>query len=44
MSRSIALFLVTLGFVADVRADDWPMFGRDQTRNAVSPEKGAPKK
>ena len=23
-------------------AADWPMLGRDSTRNAVSPEKGAP--
>jgi hypothetical protein len=22
------------------RAEDWPAFGRDATRNAVSPEKG----
>jgi outer membrane protein assembly factor BamB len=25
-----------------LRAEDWPMLGRDKTRNAVSPEKGAP--
>src|SRR5437588_11516324 len=24
------------------RAADWPVFGRDATRNAVSPEKGPP--
>ena len=24
------------------RTEDWPMFGRNQTRNPVSPEKGAP--
>ena len=23
-------------------AEDWPMFGRDRTRNPVSPEKNAP--
>ena len=25
-----------------VRGDDWPMYGRDSTRNAVSPEKNPP--
>lgn len=30
------------GLVAPVRAADWPMFGRGPTRNAVSPETGAP--
>jgi outer membrane protein assembly factor BamB len=42
MSRlglSIVLLLVT-GSASP--AEDWPMFGRDRTRNAVSPEKGAP--
>ncbi len=29
-----------LGIMA--RADDWPMYGRDSTRNAVSPEKNPP--
>ncbi len=28
--------------VAPARGEDWPMFGRDQSRNAVSSEKGAP--
>jgi outer membrane protein assembly factor BamB len=28
--------------LASGRAEDWPMQGRDKTRNAVSPEKGAP--
>src|SRR6516162_6991399 len=34
------LFALTAGVLA--RADDWPMFGRDRTHNAVSPEKKAP--
>src|SRR5262245_56985216 len=25
-----------------VKGEDWPMFGRDGRRNAVSPERGAP--
>jgi outer membrane protein assembly factor BamB len=32
---------IVLGVIA-VRAADWPTFGRDATRNAVSPEKGPP--
>jgi hypothetical protein len=33
-----------LGICANVcaRAEDWPMLGRDGTRNAVSPEKNPP--
>jgi outer membrane protein assembly factor BamB len=31
-----------LGCLAGVRADDWPMFGRDAPGNAVSPEAGSP--
>ena len=38
----ITLALVPLFFICPVRADDWPMFGRNQTRNAVSPEKNPP--
>jgi outer membrane protein assembly factor BamB len=34
----VALLLPSLS----ARGDDWPMFGRDASRNAVSPEKGAP--
>jgi hypothetical protein len=35
---------VSLSFVivAPLGAADWPMFGRDATRNAVSPEKDPP--
>jgi outer membrane protein assembly factor BamB len=38
---------LSLGFAtallqAGLNAADWPMLGRDQTRNAVSPEKNAP--
>lgn len=36
--RSVAL-LVT---ITTLHAEDWPMLGRDKTRNPVSPEKGAP--
>src|SRR5262245_38744119 len=32
----------TVYLAAPGRADDWPMFGRDKTRNAVSPEKNPP--
>jgi outer membrane protein assembly factor BamB len=35
----VTAFLVMSGVL---RAEDWPMLGRDKTRNAVSPEKGAP--
>jgi outer membrane protein assembly factor BamB len=37
--------LILLGLLLGppaARADDWPVFGRDQTHNAVSPETGAP--
>lgn len=37
----IAAVCVVLG-EPQAFADDWPMLGRDNTRNAVSPEKGAP--
>jgi len=36
----IAFF--TLGLGLPSQAEDWPMFGRDHTHNAVSPEQGAP--
>lgn len=35
-----AFILVVAGLRA--RGEDWPQFGRDGSRNAVSPEKGAP--
>ena len=34
--------LATSLFLNDARADDWPMFGRNRSRNAVSPETFAP--
>jgi len=37
----LSLFIVLL-LSRDVRAEDWPMFGRSHTRNAVSPEKNPP--
>ena len=40
--RGPAVWLALIIFAANVSAEDWPMLGRDQTRNAVSPEKGAP--
>jgi hypothetical protein len=44
--ESIVLFtgmVTVLWYLAlPLRADDWPMAGRDRTRNAVSPEKGGP--
>jgi hypothetical protein len=36
--------LVLLLGTASAPAADWPMFGRDATRNAVSPGKGAPER
>jgi len=41
MSRALALTALLFVFTA-ARADDWPMWGRDQTRNMVSPEKNPP--
>ena len=46
-AQSIVVFLaitVVVGALAESRliAADWPSFGRDGTRNAVSPEKGPP--
>jgi len=38
---SVHCFLL-LAFSSSVTAEDWPMLGRDQTRNSVSPEKNAP--
>src|SRR5215468_976303 len=37
-----ALIGCLISDLAPARAADWPMFGRDGTRNAVSPEKGPP--
>ena len=37
-----ALVIVNLLASGILHAEDWPMFGRDTTRNAVSPEKNAP--
>src|SRR4051812_23027511 len=43
--RVVQLSFVVSGCLLSLTAasaDDWPVFGRDQTHNAVSPEKGAP--
>jgi len=40
LSIILGLTATCLGHPAN--AEDWPQFGRDQTRNAVSPEKGPP--
>src|SRR5262249_21851854 len=37
-----ALFVAWIFVPFPSRADDWPMWGRDRSHNAVSPEKGAP--
>src|SRR5262245_26107154 len=42
MSRLLLPILLGLAAGPAARGDDWPMFGRDRTRNAVSPEAGAP--
>ena len=34
--------VVTLSATDDTIADDWPMYGRDRTHNAVSPERNPP--
>ena len=34
--------VVTVSAAADTIADDWPMYGRDRTHNAVSPERNPP--
>lgn len=41
---SLSLLFMIGVLVGDplLRAEDWPMWGRDRTRNMVSPEKGAP--
>jgi outer membrane protein assembly factor BamB len=41
-ASSVGLLIALLVAGNTARGDDWPMFGRDRTRNAVSPEKGAP--
>ncbi|HQU43665.1 MAG: hypothetical protein B7Z73_14785, partial [Planctomycetia bacterium 21-64-5] len=38
----IAALAVGLSWCCPARGEDWPQFGRDNTRNAVSPEKGPP--
>ena len=39
-----SVFLTCTGWLSDaaLRADDWPMLGRDATRNPVSSEKNPP--
>jgi len=41
MKRRVAVAVILLAAGA-ARADDWPAWGRDLSRNAVSPEKSAP--
>jgi hypothetical protein len=41
IGKTMAL-IVVLTLVPAVAADDWPMFGRDRSRNGVSPEKNPP--
>src|SRR3954470_4086756 len=38
----VAIAVLAMLHSAIVRAADWPMFGRDWTRNPVSPEKDPP--
>ncbi|WP_020475992.1 outer membrane protein assembly factor BamB family protein [Zavarzinella formosa] len=40
--RPLILALVLFALPASVPAEDWPQFGRDKSRNAVSPEKNPP--
>ena len=40
--RSLLLFSMILLMPSPVKGEDWPMFGRDGTRNAVSPERRSP--
>lgn len=43
MTREIPNILLVVAIATSVAdAEDWPMFGRDATHNAVSPEKNAP--
>ena len=41
-ARAAVVLIAMLFGAPEVETDDWRMFGRDQTRNAVSPEKNAP--
>lgn len=40
--KYVALSLLSLFLGATAYAEDWPMFGRNQSRNAVSPERDPP--
>src|SRR5437879_4622638 len=40
--RLSVTLLAGSGFLVTATAKDWPMFGRDKTRNAVNPEKNPP--
>src|SRR6516164_9701200 len=42
MKRLASVLVLPILFPAMAPAEDWPMWGRDQTRNMVSPEKNAP--
>ena len=39
---SLLLFVMILSIPIPIRGEDWPMFGRDGTRNPVSPEQRSP--
>jgi hypothetical protein len=39
---SVCAIAIFAGCLTPTLADDWPMRGRDGTRNAVSPEKNPP--
>ena len=41
-ARTVLAALVSLLLGPGARADDWPVYGRDRTGNAVSPEKNPP--
>src|SRR5262245_34689086 len=42
MHATLLASIVLVVFSVTASAADWPMLGRDQTRNAVSPEKNPP--
>src|SRR5262245_29122176 len=42
MNRLAQAAAMLVAIIPSAKADDWPAWGRDLTRNAVSPEKGAP--
>jgi outer membrane protein assembly factor BamB len=38
----LAVAILIWPVLGDAQAEDWPMFGRDRSRNAISPEKNPP--